>query len=462
MTGDNNEPRRLADNQREPTHHEQQVAARHKQVRIKRIIRQDNPTARRASATEAASLASASGRSGCLMTTITIITGAAILAALLLVVVSAPLTSAAEPRAKSQTASNENANGKPKRPDTMLADNARQNMNPYPSSHQLQALAQDINSQLSPSPKRSQLSPALSSSSFQGDSQPADVNGDEGSLGETTSASSDFLASDLDSTGESGVRSSSSAAPDDDETSPGGDEEAPSEEPPEEPQHQHSRRQLDTSSEPATTRRPAPPTTTVATFNVGPDRMKPHEPIRIQFGPASSTSSSFGAPETSELATESVNHVMLSGHSQGDTDKSLINERRQDLLYPSNNQHLQQSQDSNARTINHVNDQAAISTSRTGDHFNNQELPGVASICYTPFALLMVILVTMLLTCLVCFCTHYLIRYLGRHQFGKYLVASTQSRPCDPGGLCICCPGWRKVSECSRTDPARPPQPVWP
>lgn len=175
---------------------------------------------------------------------------------------------------------------------------------------------------------------------------------------------------------------------------------------------------------------PAPAATVPTTFdvNMGADRMmiKPAlEPARPRLGrprpgPAG------GDPL--ELATESVNHDVLLGRPAGSLaplnngpHTAPSNQRRQDLLYPASaqeepRQHQAAGHDDLATM---AGSPAPSGSQRNADQQASENMP-VASICYTPFALLMVILITMLVTVAVCFCTHYVVKYLSRHQFGEY------------------------------------------
>lgn len=146
------------------------------------------------------------------------------------------------------------------------------------------------------------------------------------------------------------------------------------------------------------------PTTTSLNINMGAERLliKPHNerPPTMQ-----------SASPADELGSETIKHEAINPSmisvGGGGGGNSVINERRQDLLYPS-------------PSISHP---ATTSIAATNHESLNQQLATEfreqQSICYTPVALLMVILVTMMITILVCFCTHILIRHLGRHQFGK-------------------------------------------
>lgn len=188
----------------------------------------------------------------------------------------------------------------------------------------------------------------------------------------------------------------------------------------------------------AATERPQPTESMpVAAFNLnmGADRMliKPHHhQLRAEtMAPPLSTRSS--AANQQELATESVNHELLM------SQPVPINDRRQlELLYSSPSpsagkpvalEHQATGGDvgSNGFAMRHSIESSFASrapqsvAAMTADQ--EQEMAAqvsVPSICYTPLALIMVIVVTMMITILVCFCTHVLIRHLGRHRFGKY------------------------------------------
>jgi len=154
----------------------------------------------------------------------------------------------------------------------------------------------------------------------------------------------------------------------------------------------------------------------LSTFNVdmGADRMliKPHQQQHQNHQantpqPYTTTmttrSNIFTEPE---LATESINHELFS-QANGNSGSVMVvpeNERRQDLLYPSN--------------ANPNGGSPYLATRMpSADQLDAQQ--STPTICYTPLALLMVILVTMMITVVVCFSVHILIKHLGRHQFGK-------------------------------------------
>lgn len=151
---------------------------------------------------------------------------------------------------------------------------------------------------------------------------------------------------------------------------------------------------------------------TPSTFNVdmGSDQMliKQHR----ESSPPTRSSLAVGvdAVNTELPATESIHHELLS-HSVG---LSTANERRQDLLYPS-------SPVSNMQFEESSNHGYFGSSGQPGLLADASDLNvGQPSICYTPISLITVVLVTMFITIVVCFAAHMLMKYLGRHQFGKF------------------------------------------
>lgn len=172
-------------------------------------------------------------------------------------------------------------------------------------------------------------------------------------------------------------------------------------------------------------------------FNVdmGADRMliKPVHPLQHQQPPPrpSTTMAPVNMPTMAnimdtEMATETINQELSTqtgGHNNGGAATMMngqnlngSNQRRQDLIYPtrlddstSTRHHFMNSFDGKNNYLNDLQPQEASQVQ-------------VPSICYTPLALLIVILVTMMITIVVCFCTHIVIRYLSRHQFGKYII----------------------------------------
>uniref|UniRef100_A0A6G1S7T0 PDZ domain-containing protein n=1 Tax=Aceria tosichella TaxID=561515 RepID=A0A6G1S7T0_9ACAR len=143
-----------------------------------------------------------------------------------------------------------------------------------------------------------------------------------------------------------------------------------------------------------------------------------------------------------ELATESVNHHYhelpadgtTGGHAPSYSSSSMggFNGRRLESTGNSNNEPTQtmgsQSQSpspssSQSRQVgsnSQQQQQQFIVDSQANHH---HELP-IASICYTPFSLLMVILATIVITLIVCLSAYYLFKYLKRHQFD--LVANSK------------------------------------
>lgn len=207
-------------------------------------------------------------------------------------------------------------------------------------------------------------------------------------------------------------------------------------------QHQH---QFTTSVGTASTNRPQTSETPMATFNLnmGADRMliKPHHTMRAETMAPPTISTRSSAMNQQEMATESVNHELLMSHPVP------INDRRppSDLLYQSspaspNGKPVLLDRENglvdlgggggggggNSFAVRHSIESSF--GSRTPQNIalvaDQEQLDmaqvSVPSFCYTPLALIMVIVVTMMITILVCFCTHVLIRHLGRHRFGKY------------------------------------------
>ena len=123
-----------------------------------------------------------------------------------------------------------------------------------------------------------------------------------------------------------------------------------------------------------------------------------------------------------ELATESVvNHVLVSARGgDGQPPESrvgAINERHQNMLFPS--VHSNQPHQDEFSGGGGGGQPTPTQNSYQNQLQQDSSALVVAGICYTPLALLMVILITMAITVAVCFCAHFLIRHLSRRQFGK-------------------------------------------
>lgn len=157
------------------------------------------------------------------------------------------------------------------------------------------------------------------------------------------------------------------------------------------------------------TRQPSLITSTVASslnVDMGADRM--------MIKPPDEGGGGGGMRSSLELASEPrapQNHVLLSSRDAPQSRADAINERRQNMLFPQGGGgHL----DEFGGNTNEMQNAYANQASQ-----HEQQSLLVAGICYTPLALLMVILITMAVTVAVCFCAYFLIKHLGRRQFGK-------------------------------------------
>lgn len=152
---------------------------------------------------------------------------------------------------------------------------------------------------------------------------------------------------------------------------------------------------------------------------MGSDRMLIKPPMASVHRPTPTTTTTTMLPIATTVSTEEDVEISSGANAQF----APINERRQDLLYPSSNQDQH-----TAPPSSHVSP-----TGATGPYppfnINNDPLAnidhlangnGQATICHTPYALVTIVITTMLVTIAVCLCTHLLFKYRAKHRFGKY------------------------------------------